>query len=182
METRPISTCQLEHALPILAELDLEPVFEAMAAILPKATPQPEGTVKGIPPTDAAPAEASAGILQRILTDGQIRIAQELLPKAMPIIRSLGQAGQIKALRRLGAVATATDDELLAAEAYPAKQKELEHAAARQPIMDNLMAAFGFFVRLGFSASPSPVSSEAEGSAQAEGGPSQEADSPSAGS
>jgi hypothetical protein len=139
MMMRPISTIQLEHGLPILAELDLEPLLAAFASL------------------DKLP----------IGEDGQFRLREVSfkpgdLAGFLPILKTLGKAGQGRLLRRLAAVAKATDDELLEAEADPAKLKALEAATARAGFQDSLVEVFGFFARAGLSASPSPGSSEGQ--------------------
>lgn len=159
MTTRPISTCQLEHAMPILADLDLAPLFEVMAVLF-----DPKGG------TDAS--ATAEGVLAEIRTGRMTGNLATLVPKLLPLLKTLGKAGQVHLLRRLVAVGRSSDDDLLEAEGSLAKQRELEAAAARLPMVDSLLEVFGFFERLGLSVSPSPASSEAAGEEGAAGGPS----------
>lgn len=88
-------------------------------------------------------------------------------------MRILGDAGKARAVRRLSAVARATDDQLREAEANPAVLAALEEEAAARPYAETFQDAVGFFIEWGTSFKTDPNSSpqgKAKGKAKGKSG------------
>ena len=125
-----LTTAHLEHGLAILADLDGASVSEALAKLGP------------------------------VVTSGTAVPLADLLGIALPFLRAAGSAGRGRILRRLSAVARATVDELLDAEADPKKLAAMERAAALRPYEETFQDAIGFFSAFGLTLPSTPCFSE----------------------
>lgn len=95
-------------------------------------------------------------------------------------IKTLGDAGSARCVRKLSAIVHATDDQLRQAESDPAILEALEEEAANRPYAESFQDAVGFFIEWGASFKQGPSSSDpAKSKAKARKGPQ---GSPSAGS
>lgn len=161
---RQLSLIQFERGLEIVADVDLTPIFEGWQQL------QATGSLQAM---FSGEKKSTEEILQ------EFKVTPELLQSIGPILKTLGRAGKAKVLRRLAAVALASDDELEAAEGSSEKLAALESSAARLGVIEGLVGAFSFFARLGLSPAPSPGSSE-EGAGEADAAaPAQGGDTPS---
>jgi len=142
---RILSTAQIEHGWPILAELtQLEALIAAFFEVR-----------DGL----AAPAMAATGA--PMSPEGMskaIAASPDMLRLLLPLLRAVKQLGEARVLRKISAVVRATDDQLLEAEGSPEKWKELLAEAARRPYLETVMDLIGFFSRLGLSQLASPES------------------------
>jgi hypothetical protein len=78
-------------------------------------------------------------------------------------ITSLGKTGQLKTVRKLAALWTASPEELKKAESDPEALALLEDRAADLPFADTFRAAQAFHAALWASLRPTPGSSEGDG-------------------
>ena len=90
--------------------------------------------------------------------------AQEGFKKQDPeavthFIKVLSMAGKAQAIRRLSAMARATEDQLRLAEGDPTVLAGLEEEAAGRPFAESFKDAIGFFTEWGSSFGIAPVSS-----------------------
>jgi len=143
--TTILSTAQIEHGFPILAELDLTKLFDAFL------------TLKANLPEGALDSEEDGSILKAVAGSPQV------LRLLLPILQTMGEIGTARIMRRIAAVVRASDDELLAAERDPAKLAALEAEAAKLPYLEAGMDVVRFFARLGLSIAVSLPSLEGEG-------------------
>lgn len=142
--TTILSTAQIEHGFPILAELDLTKLFDAFLIL--KAN-LPEGVLD---------SKEEGKILKAVAG------SPELIRLVLPLLQTMGEIGTARILRRVSAVVRASDEDLLAAERSPSKLAELEAEAAKRSFLESGMDLIAFFARLGLSTTVSLPSLEGE--------------------
>lgn len=116
---------------------------------------------------NAAPALAEMDL--GLLLEVQARLSAGDASAISDFLLTLAKGGKTHAFRKLAAIASASLEDLLAAEMDPAKMRELELAAAQRPFLDTVREAMGFFTALVPTSSDSPASSPSAGEGMTEG-------------
>jgi len=98
---------------------------------------------------------------------GRLLLAKERMAKGdtgavTDLLVSLAAGGKAKVFRKLAAIAGASLDDILAAEADPSKFLAMETATARRPFLEVFQEALGFIAALVPMSTEPPASSEGE--------------------
>ena len=101
-----------------------------------------------------------AGLDLGQIIGAQVRLAKGDFAGLSGMVETLGKAGQLRVIRKLAAIWTASEIEVRQAEARPEVMAELEERAAEKPFTQTFQDAMAFQSALWDTLGVSPASSE----------------------